>query len=58
MGVRECEDLIKSVQQEGDSQLDSQLTRQNESHVWSMQEDEESSQLDHYKTKVQSSLSW
>ena len=50
--VRECEDLIKSVQPEGDSQLDSQVvTRQNEAHVWSMQEDEESSQLDHYRTK-------
>ena len=41
--VRECEDLNKSVQQEGDSWLD--LWRsdlQNEAHVWSMQEDEES----------------
>ena len=50
--VRECEDLIKSVQQEGDSWLD--LWRsdlQNEAHVWSMQEDEESGQLDHYRIK-------
>ena len=27
------------------------VTCQNETHVWSMQEDEESGQLDHYKTK-------
>ena len=36
---RKCENLIKSMQQEGDSQV---VTRQNEAHVWSMQEDEES----------------
>ena len=56
MCVRECEDLIKSVQQEGDSRLgfatnSRVVTRQNEAHVWSMQDDEESGQLDHYKTK-------
>ena len=39
----EFEDLIKSVQQGGDSQLDLQVvTHQNEAHVRSMQEDEES----------------
>ena len=55
--MRECEDLIKSVQQERwlaiglatDSQA---VTCQNEAHVWSMLEDEESGQLDHYKTKT------
>ena len=35
--MRECEDLIKSVQQEGDSRV---ITCQNEAHVWNMQEDE------------------
>ena len=43
--MRECENLIKSVQQEGDSQLelttDSRMvTCQNDAPVWSMQEDE------------------
>ena len=48
----ECEDLIKSVQQKGDSWLDSRVvTCQNEAHVWNMQEDEDLGQLDHYKTK-------
>ena len=46
--MRECEDLIKSVQQESDSWLKLTteswvVTHQNEAHVWSMQEDEESS---------------
>ena len=56
MCVRKCEDLINSVQQEGDSRLELAtdswvVTSQNEAHVWSMQEDEESGQLDHCRTK-------
>ena len=27
------------------------MIRQNEAHMWNMQEDEESGQLDHYKIK-------
>ena len=46
--MRECEDLIKSVQQEGDLRV---VTHQNEAHMRSMQEDEESRQLNHYRTK-------
>ena len=54
--MRECEDLIESVQQEGDSRLELMtdswvVTRQNEAHVWSMQEDEELRQLNHHKKK-------
>ena len=54
--MRECENLIKSVQQEGDSRLgfatDSRVvTCQNEAHVCNMKEVEESGQLDHYRTK-------
>ena len=45
--MRECENLIKSVQQEGDSRLELAtdswvVTHQNDAHMWSMQEDEES----------------
>ena len=54
--MKECEELIKSVQQEGDLWLElvadmRVVTRQNEKYMWSMQEDEESGRLDHYKTK-------
>ena len=54
--MKECEELIKSVQQEGDLWLELAadmrvVTRQNEAYMWSMQEDEESGRLDHYKTK-------
>ena len=54
--MKECEELIKSVQQEGDLWLElaadmQVVTRQNEAYMWSMQEDEESGRPDHYKTK-------
>ena len=34
------------------------VTCQNEAQVWSMQEDEESGQLDYYKTKSTVGLVW
>ena len=54
--MKECEELIKSVQQEGDLWLELAadmrvVTHQNEAYMWSMQEDEESGRPDHYKTK-------
>ena len=55
--VRECEELLKIVQRNRDSQLDlaggSRLaSRQNVAHVPSMPEAEKSHQLLHYRTKV------
>ena len=50
--MRECEDLIKSMQQEVTRDWNLQVvTYQNVAHMWSMQEVEGSRQLDHYRTK-------
>ena len=55
--MRECEELLKTVQRNRDSRLDlsggSRLaSHQNVAHVPSMPEVEESHQLLHYRTKV------
>ena len=59
--MRECEEFLKIMQRNKDSQLDlaggSRLaSRQNVAHMPSMPEAEESRQLLHYKTKVPSCL--
>ena len=55
--MRECEELLKIVQRNRDSQLDFAsgwrlASRQNVAHVPSMPVAEESRQLLHYRTKV------
>ena len=51
--MRECEELLKIVQRNRDSQLDlAAASRQNDAHVPSMPTAEASHQLLHYRTKV------